>query len=408
MTAIDYQSDRVHLSSQGKMTAHLAFILLFPGFFFYQTLLGVGAIRAYLGGYFSAIAFAFLLPLAWHYFIAIKKNRDFFQKTDLYFILFVIYYLFVLSANGAGGANATIVQRYAATLVFCIDVYIIFRMLDLADKTFIVAATSALLLMSAVTAYFSIDGFFYLRSLDEARNPESLATYQGFARSYIFTFLVVVATVKTVGGRCLLYALAITSLFLNGARSEFSAVLFIVPIIELYHARHKLFSVALAFFLSIWLGTNAESLLRMLPETRILQLFDLSHSSSGAAREQLSLDAWHTISNNPVLGDFASYADGHYAHNILCGWVDFGLIGFLFFAAMLLVPAVLLLANGYFVNMRSGDFIVAFSFSCVAILWALTAKAVPDMSIGAALGAFAKYRYTLRYRQAHPSHAPSC
>lgn len=399
MTAIEFQSDRASISTHGTLVAHLAFILLFPGFFFYQTLLGVGMIRAYLGGYFSAIAFLFLLPLAWHYFLACKKNRNYFQKTDFYFFLFAVYYCIVLSANFAAGANASIVQRYAATLIFCIDVYIIFRMIDLSDKTFMVAATGALLLMSAVTFYFSIDGFFYLRSLDEASNPESLATYQGFARSYIFTFLVVVATVKTVGGRLLLYALAISSLFLNGARSEFSAVLFILPIIELYHAKHKLVSVALAFFLSIWLGTNADSLLGMLPETRILQLFDLSHSSSGAAREQLSIDAWRTITNNPIFGDFASYADGHYAHNILCGWVDFGLIGFLYLAALLVFPAVTLFANGYRTHAKSADFIVACSFSCIAILWALTAKAIPDMSIGAALGAFAKYRYGMRYRQ---------
>jgi hypothetical protein len=399
MTAIEFQADRVYVSAHGKLVAHVAFILLFPGFFFYQTLLGVGIIRAYLGGYFSAIAFLFLLPLAWHYFLAVKKNRDYFQKTDFYFILFAIYYCIVLLANFAAGANASIVQRYAATLIFCIDVYIIFRMIDLTNKQFMLAATGSLLLMSAITFYFSIDGFFYLRSLDEASNPESLATYQGFARSYIFTFLVVVATVKAVGGRLLLYALAIISLFLNGARSEFSAVLFIVPIIELYYAKHKLYSVAFAFFLSVWLGTNADSLLGMLPETRILQLFDLSHSSSGAAREQLSIDAWRTITNNPIFGDFASYPDGHYAHNILCGWVDFGLIGVLFFAALLVFPAVALFANGYFARTKSGDFILACSFSCIAILWALTAKAVPDMSIGAALGAFAKYRYATRYRQ---------
>jgi len=331
--------------------------------------------------------------------MAIKKNTSYFQKTDFYFSVFAAYYSFVLAANFAAGANPAIIQRYVASLVFCTDVYIIFRMLDLRDVTFNALATGALLLMTAVTIYFSIDGFFYLRSLDEATNPESLATYQGFARSYIFTFLIIVANVKSVTARLLFYGLATASLFLNGARSEFSAVLFIVPIIELYHAKYKLYSVTLAFFLSIWLAANADDLLRLLPENRILQLFDLSHSSSGAAREQLSLDAWRTIAQNPILGDFASYADGHYAHNILCGWVDFGLVGLIFFAALLIFPAVQLFANGYFANKKSGDFILAFSFCCIAILWALTAKAVPDMSIGAALGAFAKYRYLTRYRQ---------
>jgi len=382
----------------GKMTAHLAFIFLFPGFFFYQTLLGVGVIRAYLGGYFSIVAFAFLVPLLWYYFVAVKLNAKFFQKTDFYFILFAAYYACVLAANYAGGSHASIVQRYASVLIFSVDVYIVFRLIDLRDRLFILCATVSLLLMSAITFYFSIDGFFYLRSLDEASSPESLATYQGFARSYIFTFLVVVAIIQSVGGRFLLYGLAIASLFLNGARSEFSAVLFIVPIIELYHTRYKLYLVTLAFFLAIWLAANADAILGMLPETRILQLFDLSHSSSGEAREQLSTVAWRTITQHPILGDFGSYPDGHYAHNILCGWVDFGLIGFIFFAAMLLLPAVKLFIDGYFLRTASREFVLAFSFCCIAILWALTAKAVPDMSFGAALGAFAHYQYVTRNR----------
>lgn len=377
--------------------AHSAFLLLFPGFFFYQTLLGVGAMRAVLGGYFSVIAFAMLPPLLWQYAVALKRFNNYFLQVDFWFMLFAAYYCVVLLINYIAGGTAIIAQKYVASLVFCIDLYCIFRLLDLSDRRFILLTTGALLLMSVITFYFSIDGFFYLRSLDEASNPESLATYQGFARSYVYALLIVVATVKSVGMRIVLYASAAISLFLNGARSEFSAVLFVIPIIELYHARHKLYSIALTGFVSIWIGTNIDSIAGMLPQSRILQLFDLSHSSSIAARDQLSADAWRTITRNPILGDFASYADGHYAHNILCAWVDFGLIGFVFFAVLLCWPAVQLAANGYFSGRKSPDFILAFLFACITVLWALTAKAVPDMSIGAALGAFAKYRYGMMY-----------
>jgi hypothetical protein len=378
---------------KGKFTVHMAFLLLFPGFFFYHTSLGLGLIGAVLGGYFSPIALALTLPLVWFYFVALRRNKDFLVKPDFYFALFVLYYVLVVAANYAAGANPVIVQKYVASILFCIDVYIIFRMLDVSDRMFVAAAVSSLLLMSGITIYFSIDGFFYLRNLDEATSPENLATYQGFARSYIYTLLIVVSVVKYIGARFLLYGLAVSSLFLNGARSEFSAVLFLIPIIELYHARHKLYSISLVFFLSIWLVANADSIVGMLPDNRILQLFDVSHSSSGVAREQLSREAWRTITENPILGDFASYADGYYAHNILCAWVDFGLVGLALLVALLIWPAVQLVSEGYFARKKSGDFVLAFSFTCVAILWVLTAKSVPDMSIGAALGAFAKYRY---------------
>lgn len=395
-----YASPREYQRSQaqvdGKHLIHLGFLLLFPGFFIYQTLLGLGVIRAYLGGYFSVIAFGLFFPLIWYYFVASRKNRRYFFKTDLYFLAFAAYYSLVLVANFGVGSNAPLAQKYVASLVFCVDVYIIFRMMDIGDRLFIMAASAALLLMSVITVYFSIDGFFYLKNLDEASNPESMATYQGFARSYVYTFLIVIATVRSVAGRLPMYGLATATLFLNGARSEFSAVLFIIPIIELYHAKNKLNSAALAFFLAIWIGANFEAIVGMLPENRILQLFDLSHSSSSAAREQLSVDAWNTIVRNPVFGDFGSYADGHYAHNILCAWVDFGLIGFVILAALLVWPAVRLFSNGFFLSAKSCEFVVALSFSCIGILWAVTAKAVPDMSIGAALGAFARYRYLAR------------
>jgi len=366
----------------------------------YQTLLGLGVIPAVLGGYFSAIAIVFLGPLLWHYFVSIKANAHYVLRSDFYFFLFAIYYSFVIAVNLVLGTNSAIAQKYVFSLIFCVNLYLIFRMLDVNDKIFMGLVTGSLLLMSAITMYFSIDGFFYLKSLGEASNPESMATYQGFARSYIYAFLIVVCYAKLTSVRLVLYGLAAVSLFLNGARSEFSAVLFIIPIIELYRAKYKLYSVTLAFVLLTWLGANADSIVGVLPESRILQLFDLSDSSSGAAREQLSINAWRTILHNPVLGDFGSYPDGHYAHNILCAWVDFGFLGFAFFSILLMWPALRLSAPGYFFGRKSGDFCLAFAFSVIGILWALTAKAVPDMSIGAALGAYAKYRYGLSYGQA--------
>lgn len=377
----------------GKFIVHSAFLLLFPGFFFYHTSLGLGLIGAVLGGYFSPVAMMLTLPLMWFYLLAVKRDNKYFSHTDFYFFLFIGYYCMVLAANYAAGANKAILQRYVASIIFCIDTFIIFRMMDLKDKLFLTVAALSLAMMSAITFFFSIDGFFYLKSLDEATNPDSLATYQGFARSYLYAFLVVASVAKSVGVRLLLYGIAISSLFLNGARSEFSAVLFIIPIVELYYAKNKFYSIILAFFLLAWLGLNAEAIVGMLPDNRILQLFDLSHSSSGVAREQLSREAWRTIIENPVFGDFGSYADGHYAHNILCAWVDFGLVGLLFLSLLLLWPALQLLADGYLSGKKSSEFVLAFAFVCITILWALTAKAIPDMSVGAALGAFARYRY---------------
>ncbi|MEJ7808155.1 MAG: hypothetical protein WKG03_19810 [Telluria sp.] len=377
----------------------LSFLLLFPGFFFYQTLLGLGLIRAYLGGFFSVVALVLAFPLLFFYFVAVKRHRNFVTKFDLVHVLFLVYMLLVVAINFAAGANGMIAQRYVQSVIFFVEMYIIFRLIDFNDKIFVVLATASLLAMSAITLHYSIDGFFYLQALNDAKDPASLATYQGFARSYIYTFLIVISVTRLVSARLVLYALAITTLFLNGARTEFSAVLVLIPILEFYHTRHKLYLTLPVVFLGIQFGANAGVIAKLLPDNRILQLLDLSHSSSAVARDHLTGNAWRTITQNPVFGDFASYSDGHYAHNILAAWVDFGLIGFLAFAAILGCAAFRLLTDGFFLKARSNEFVLACSFVCVTILWALAAKSVPDMSVGAALGAFAKYRYTRRIQE---------
>lgn len=396
MHAITLHPDRSLASMSEKFTIRAAFILLFPGFFFYHSLLGLGRISAFLGGYFTIVALILTLPLIFFYVMALKKYKNYFSKFDLYIFLFLIYYALVLAIQFLVGTDSIIAQRYVQSLIYFMDTYIIFRMIDLDDKKFVALAALLLVLMSAITAYFSIDGFFYLQALDEAKNPDSLATYQGFARSYIYTFLILVSLAQSIGIRFLLYGLATASLFLNGARSEFSAVLFVIPIIELYHMKYKLFSIIPFILALILFAANLQSIVGMLPNNRTVQLFDLSQSSSAVARDQLASIAWRTITQNPIFGDFASYPDGHYAHNILCAWVDFGLPGFLLFAGLLLWPAFRLFADGYFLKARSSDFVLACAFTCITILWALTAKSVPDMSVGAALGAFAKYRYGKR------------
>lgn len=393
MNASKFHPDRSLTTVTESIIVRAAFILLFPGFFFYQTLIGLGAIGASLGGYFAAMALLLTGPLGYVYLRAIKKHRDFFSRFDVYIVIFLLYYALVIFLNYAAGANKNIAQKYFFSLLYLVDVYIIFRMIDLDDKRFIALATLSLVFMSGITVHFSIDGFFYLQALGEAQSPESLATYQGFARSYIYTFLILIASGPSISLRLILYAVATVSLFLNGARSEFSAVLFSIPIIEFYYSKCKLCLLIPLMLILILFVANIQSLVDMLPNNRTVQLFDLSQSSSVAARQQLSSNAWRTIVENPVFGDFASYPDGNYAHNILCAWVDFGLLGFMLFAGLLLWPACRLFADGYFLETKSSDFILACAFVCITILWVLTAKAVPDMSVGAALGAYAKYRY---------------
>lgn len=406
MQAIGIATSRLRRGISPTFVAHGAFLLLFPGFFFYQTLLGIGAIPAFLGGYFTLVAMVLLVPLAGALFYAVKRGRTYATPLDLCLVLLAIYYLLVLATNFASGATQIIVERYVASIIFCFETYVIFRMIDFDDKHFLRIIVISLLIMSVITYYFSVGGFFFLQALGEAKDPASLATYQGFARSYIYTYLIVVAVTRSMLLRYLLYAVATTALFLNGARSEFSAIMFLIPAVELYYAKQRLYAIFALLLLSVFLVGGVETIVSALPENRILQLLDLSHSSSAITRQRFTGDALRTIWSSPVFGNFASYPDGHYAHNVLTTWVDFGLFGFLFFCGLLVWHAIWLFFNGFFSTTKSGDFVLAWSFVCAVILWAVTAKNMPDMSVGAALGAFARYRYKKKQPariQAQPS-----
>jgi len=397
MQATSVVTARKAVGISGKLTVQAAFILLFPGFFFYQTLLGIGAIGAYLGGYFTLVALLLLIPLVAAFMGAVRRHKNYVSGFDLWLVLFVIYYFTILAVNFAAGANQMIVERYVQSMIFCFETYVIFRLIELEDRRFILIVASSLLLLSVITYYFSIGGFFFLQALGEAQSPESLATYQGFARSYIYTYLVLISVVRSMPIRYLLYGVGTCALFLNGARSEFSAVLFLIPIIELYYAKRRLYAISILVFLAAFIVGGIDQITSMLPENRILQLLDLSHSTSAVARQHLSMNALQTISENPIFGDFASYPDGHYAHNVLCAWVDFGLFGIVFFMSLLIWTAVWLFLNGFLSRKKSAYFLLAWSFICITILWVLTAKNVPDMSVGAAMGAFARYRYGKKY-----------
>jgi hypothetical protein len=376
-----------------RLTVIGLFMLLFPGFFFYHTLLGTGTTGAFLGGYFSPIAVLFVLPLMVLYLRQIRREPHRLARSELYFGLYMLHFLLVVLVNAANGANAAIVAGHLIGILFLLNTFTIFKMIDFANPEFRIPAMLCLLAMSAIVFAFSVDGVFYLGALGMAKDADSLATYQGFSRSYLITFLAVIAYTRSTLVRIGWYGIGAAALFLNTTRSEFVALLFAIPIIEFYFARQKMLFVLVLLALGTLLAINFDTLLAALPDNRILELLDLKHSSSANARHYLSLHAMRTIANYPLLGDYASYAPGNYAHNILSAWVDTGLLGFAMLLAILIAPAAQMFVADYFAARRSGDFVLGFIFGCVTLLLLITSHNFSDMLIGATLGAYSKYRY---------------
>lgn len=380
--------------NKGKITTvNLAFLLLFPGFFFYQALIGLGVIRAFLGGYFSAVSIIFTLPLAFIYLKNSKRNNSYyFPKIDFYYFIFLAYFFFIIAINYIFGANKSIVQNHVLSLIYLFSIFVIFKIADFSERQLHLMAIFSLVIMTLIIYFYSVDGEFYLRALGESKDPESLSTYQGFARSYLFTFMVIIPFIRMLSARVLIYAIAASSLYLNGARTEFIAMLLIIPMIEIYYARHKLLMTLVLILMAGDIFLNVQSVSHHLPDNRILELLEISQSSSALLRQALTIQALHTIYSHPLVGDYGSYEPGLYAHNILSAWVDLGLLGFLYLIVIIGWPLSKLVTNGFFLKKRSAEFLLACSLLLVTFFLLATSHYFNDMFIGAALGAYANYK----------------
>ncbi|MDB5909233.1 MAG: hypothetical protein JWP34_3347 [Massilia sp.] len=403
MTALATRGSRVE-----RATVILAFMALFPGFFFYHFLLGTARIRAILGGYFAPVSLLFALPIFFLYVRQIMRERNRLARSELYFGLFLAFFAAVVAVNAANGANTVIVVEHVLGILYLINTFIMFKMIDFDHPEFRYPAMLCLAGMSAAVFAFSIDGRFYLGDLDLAKDPASLATYQGFARSYLVTIVPIIAYTRTLTLRALLYAVGAASLFLNSARSEFAALLFAIPIIEFCFSRQKLLYILVLASFAALVSMNFDLILAQLPDNRILELLDLSQSTSAMARHHLFVQAMQTISTNPIFGDYASYAPGHYAHNVMSAWVDLGIFGFVYLLAILILPGTAMFVSGFFSKPNRSDFVLGFALFCITVLLLATSHYFTDMLIGATLGAYSNYHYRRKYgTQRAPALRPS-
>lgn len=376
-----------------QAVAILAFFLLFPCFFFYHTLLGLGVMSAFLGGFFAPAALLVVLPLAAMYVRRLRRNPNWLTRPDIAFGIYIAYFFAIVATHGVLGGKMIHVVHHILGILFLVNVFFIFKAIDFSGKLFRRIALLSLFAMSAIVFSYSIDGVFYLGALGMAKDAESLATYQGFSRSYLFTFVPLLAYTRAPWLRLLLYGIAAPTLFFNTARSEFVALIFLIPIIEFYHSRNKLVVAFVLAAILITVKIYLDDIMEFLPNNRILELFDLSQSTSANKRHHLTVYALQTINAHPFLGDFGSYPPGLYAHNILSAWVDLGFLGISYLSVMLTCPAVAMFIHEYFTSRNYSQFLLPFSLASITVLLLLTSHFFTDMLIGATLGCYATYWY---------------
>ena len=373
------------------LVALLAFCLIFPGFFIYHFLVGKEYIPGLLGGYSTSMALLMLPLVANAYYREITRHRRHPRSVDAAFFAFEVYFACVVLVNIGIGTHMEIAAPLLAIVVQFVVIFMVMALINPSDVRFKAVVGISFAVLSSIILLNATEGTFVVAALDLQTSNEKIADYQSYA--FVYTIVILYALFSTRSGwmRWLIYLLAIPALFLNGARTEFIGMLILALFIEFSISKNKLTILGVTFGLILFAAGVQDALIDLLPDNRVLVLFANSGvDDSTLDRANFLRAGWNTLSDHPLTGEFASYKLGEYIHNALSAWVDLGIVGFIFYLGLLVVP-FLLLVRQLIEGSREPGMLLALSLLFLALLFAVTAKHYSHQMFPAAIGAFASY-----------------
>lgn len=369
--------------------SHLSVFLLLPAFFFYQLFTSLGYMPAFAGGYFSVACIVLLMPLSLSYIFASAGGGSL-PRADMAYFGFLFLFVFIVLINRAWGADAYLLEWHllSALQMFC--VYIAFKGISCSIYKNRYKYILTVLVAAGSVIYLSKDGVFDPRSFSGA--SDSTVSYQGFALFlYVFSCLSVF-TVKSRVSRGAIYLVLLYALYLNGARSEFAGFVFFITIFEVCKFKYKtvglsLVALALLLVVSLFAFDAVE-----VKSNRVANLANLQEDNSSNVRNELSREGFEKILDSPLLGDYGNYEQGFYIHNVTSVWLDLGLLGFVYFMLLLLVPMARLFVQIFLKRKGSNLSCMVFSLLVSSFLLLVFGKYFTYLVAPAALGLYSGLR----------------
>lgn len=311
------------------------FLFLFPGSFFYHAAVGLDYIPPFLKGYISIVGLVGSLSLMAFKALGFIRG-DAIGKNHIWFFIFIITYMLVSFYNfsiGVHSCNAKLNLLLALNLLVC---YLVFSNIDSVGKDFKHLVVMAGVAMSAIIFFFSENGVFDVSS--QSPNVPFVANYQTFALAYLPVMIVAIAKSTNMLLRYALFLVAVYSLYLNGARSEFLAMLIFFPVFEVSISNKRIVEV---LRVTVFTVAAVASIFIVIPqgvENRTSRLVNLSEDNSSNVRSDIFQEGMDKISKSPLLGDYGNYEQGLYIHNLFSAWQELGFFGFLYFCLMMAIP----------------------------------------------------------------------
>ncbi|UTL79544.1 O-antigen ligase domain-containing protein [Pseudomonas putida] len=368
------------------LTALISMLFLFPGTFFYQSLVGLGYIPAFAGGYFGIASAAVFLVLAARYsYLTLKTGRV--QTFDALYFGFLFYFAFIALFNAFVVGKEGYLAWHIGSVIQCAAVYMIFKGIAKGSKGIMTFSWLSITAMTIFIFAMSENGVFSVSAI--SGNKEAVSSYQGFALNYMLIAIIAIVNTRSRAIRLAAHPVFALALYMNGARSEFVAFLMFAILFEVCKSHFKMLStIAAASILSI-AGAMLYSGVIDIPENRVTTLLNLSENNSAQLRNKLSESGLSKIIENPILGDYGNYDKGYYIHNILSAWLDLGFFGFIYLTSLIFIPMIMI---GFRVALKrnsntQNSFMFASMFSCFILL--VAGKYFTYLMVPAVLGYYA-------------------
>uniref|UniRef100_UPI0035645EF4 hypothetical protein n=1 Tax=Pontibacterium sp. TaxID=2036026 RepID=UPI0035645EF4 len=309
---------------------------------------------------------------------------------------------FNLSSN-ADHITSAAAQSWQA-LIFSIGLFYIGFFLNSNSTTFhnaLMLSAVALLLFLAFYTLSTGKIMFYARFYFDTK--DGIATYQGFARSAFFVYVILMMMARTATTSFIWTVLGTYTLFVLGARSEFFAFFAVALIsLSLKLLRDPWMSI---YILLTFLGLCllGPVIFDSIQDSRQLEVLDLSSSTSWQARKSLLQQSYSVLLNSPFSGEFGGHIriaghGGGYVHNALSGWMNYGILPFLGYVLTVSFAALMSGIRVFMSGANTSKWSLCFAINISSLLLIAVSKPVfwpvPALGIGMylALAATAKHR----------------
>jgi len=375
-------------SKSTSFLAQFAIFVMVPVFFCYQALAQVEVIYPFLRGYYT-YAMIITFPAVLYVFCAVSGAKVFYVARSIWFFWVFMIFFFCLSLYSVFAFVDKDISNYISLSFFRYFFMFLFAFsFAAAGKGFVrglvafVMGFSVWVLISSFGGPFVNPAFYYEGYLFEF-------DYQQVAFSYLLVsvFLLPGMSVRL---RVLYYVVVFPALYFIGARSEFFAFVFLFLLLECIYSRWFLALILASASLSLVVLAALDDL-SFLKGFRMFSIFFENADMSYDARDTFAMRSFESLNTHPLLGAFGSHASGEYAHNIFAVWVDMGLVGFITFISMLLVP-LCSLCFFYYRNAGESGWVRSFLFLVVTIFLVLVAKTYTYSLVPIALAAYCIFK----------------